>query len=198
MKKELDIYDFDHTIVSVDSGTRFVIYCFLRYPWTLITLPIVAVGGLLTAIGVIGFTQFKQRCYTFVRLIPLEKAVRGFWDIFEKRVFPWWYEEKEREFVVISASPDFLLEEAKGRLGIENLISTRHNAKTGRIIGDNCRDEEKVRRLYEEFPDCKIVDVYSDSLKHDRPIFSLATGKTVHIQNGERVEFNYKEVYGEK
>lgn len=195
-EKEFDLYDFDHTLVPFDSGTRFVIYCFAHYPWCLITLPVVAAGGILTAIGAISFTKFKQSCFSFVPLIPLERAVCGFWNKYAPRAYPW-FKDRERDCIVISASPDFLLEEAMKRLGIERLICTRHDAKTGRIIGENCRDEEKVRRLNEDYPDIKVVDVYSDSYTHDRPIFSLATGKTVHIEKGRRVEFNYNEVYGE-
>ena len=74
---------------------------------------------------------------------------------------------------------------------------TKHNPKTGAIIGLNCRDEEKVRRFRELFPDAEVTDVYSDSLRHDRPIFSL--GKhCFHIVRGERREFNYESVYGSK
>ena len=66
------------------------------------------------------------------------------------------------------------------------------------IIGENCRGKEKVRRLFDEFgTDVKIIDVYSDSYKHDKYIFSLATGNCYHIENGERIKFNYKEKYGE-
>lgn len=67
------------------------------------------------------------------------------------------------------------------------------------IIGENCRGEEKVKRLFGEFgTDVKIIDVYSDSYKHDKYIFSLATGNCYHIENGERVKFNYKDKYGDK
>ncbi len=194
--KEFDVYDFDHTLVPFDTGTRFILYCWVRYPWCIISLPVVAVGGILTALRAISFTKFKQSCFFFVRMIPLERAVKGFWNRFAPRAYPW-FKERRRDCIVISASPDFLLNAVKERLGIENLICTRHNAKTGAIIGENCRDEEKVRRLKEEYPNAKIIDVYSDSYTHDRPIFSLATGKTFHIEKGKRVEFDYNKVYGE-
>lgn len=61
----------------------------------------------------------------------------------------------------------------------------------------NCRDEEKVRRFRELFPDAEVTDVYSDSLRHDRPIFSLGK-RYFHIVRGERREFNYESVYGSK
>ena len=67
------------------------------------------------------------------------------------------------------------------------------------ISVDHCRCEDKFNRLFDEFgADVKIIDVYSDSYKHDKYIFSLATGNCYHIENGERVKFNYKDKYGDK
>jgi hypothetical protein len=150
----------------------------------------------LMLMHIIGFTSFKKTCFMFVPFVPLNKAVKGFWDRHEKEVHTW-FKDRERYSVVISASPDFLLSEINNRLGFDKLICTRHNRKTGAIIGRNCRDEEKVNRLYQEFDkdEINVVDVYSDSLTHDRPIFSLANGKCYHIVDGEKVLFNYKDVY---
>ena len=193
---EIDIYDFDETLFPFDSGSRFAFYCLLHYPWTIICLPVIAVGFILLQLKLVSFTNFKKTCFIFVPLVPLDKAVKGFWDKHEGEVHKWFFERK-RDCVVISASPDFLLEEIAKRLPIENLICTRHNRKTGIIIGENCRDEEKVRRLREAFPDACVIDVYSDSLKHDRPIFSLAQGKCYQVVDGELIPFDFKEKYKE-
>ena len=88
------------------------------------------------------------------------------------------------------------VDEIQKRLGFDKLICTRHNSKTGIIIGENCRDEEKVNRLYQEFDkdSINVIDVYSDSLTHDKPIFSL--GKNCyHIVNSEKIPFHFDEVY---
>ena len=43
--------------------------------------------------------------------------------------------------------------------------------------------------------DIEIIDVYSDSIKHDKPIFSL--GKNCyHIVKGKKVPFEFKNIYG--
>jgi hypothetical protein len=150
----------------------------------------------LMLMHVISFTSFKKTCFMFVPFIPLDKAVKGFWNKHESEVHTW-FKDRNRYSVVISASPDFLLNEISVRLGFDKLICTRHNRKTGAIIGRNCRDEEKVKRLYEELDknDINVVDVYSDSITHDRPIFSLANGTCYHIVNGEKQPFEYKNVY---
>lgn len=68
-----------------------------------------------------------------------------------------------------------MLEEIANRLKVDELICSRHNRKTGVIIGKNCRAEEKVRRLYEVHKpeDLEVMDVYSDSYRHDKYIFHL-------------------------
>lgn len=197
---EIDVYDFDKTIVPFDSGSLFAVYCLLHYPYLIFLLPI-AVPVLLVALvlmltHIINFTSFKKLCFLFVPFIPLKKAVKGFWDKHEHQVHSW-FKERKRFAVVISASPDFLLNEIQSRLGFDKLICTRHSAKTGAIIGENCRDEEKVRRLYEEYDknSINVIDVYSDSLNHDKPIFSLAGGTCYHIVNGEKIPFHYSDVY---
>ncbi|MGN1123430.1 MAG: haloacid dehalogenase-like hydrolase [Eubacterium sp.] len=193
---QVDIYDFDKTIVPFDSGSLFWGYCILHYPWILLLIPVQLVGIILMLLRIIDFTSFKRICFAFVPFVPLERAVKGFWDRHEKQVHSWFYERK-RHSVVISASPDFLLGEIQKRLGFDDLICTRHNAKTGAIIGKNCRDEEKVKRLFELYDkdSIEVVDVYSDSLRHDRPIFSLGQN-CYHIVKGKKIPFNFKEIYG--
>ncbi len=170
---EMDIYDFDKTIVPFDSGSLFTLYCLLHYPWIIIYLPVIAAAA------------------------PLERAVKGFWNRHEKEVHKWFLKDK-RSYVVISASPDFLLKEIAERLGFDHLICTRHSRRSGMIIGENCRDSEKVRRFAEEFPNTRVMDVYSDSIHHDKHIFSLAEGQCYHIVKGVPIPFDYCEMYQEK
>lgn len=197
--REVDIFDFDKTIVPFDSGTLFVVYCMIHYPHCLITLPIIAISGLLMALGIINFTQFKKTCYYYILLIPVKKAVKKFWDKYECKVHKWFY-DRPRYSIVISASPDFLLEDISKRLGFDEIISTRYDMKKGRIIGENCRGEEKLNRLFElhKREELNVIDVYSDSYKHDGPIFSLAKGQCYHIEKGKRVPFSYEQVYKNK
>ncbi|MCH5321704.1 MAG: haloacid dehalogenase-like hydrolase [Eubacterium sp.] len=196
---DIDIYDFDKTIVPFDSGSLFSGYCILHYPYLVLLLPIAVpvllVAMLLMRAKIISFTSFKKICFMFVPFIPLERAVKGFWNRHEKEVHKWFYDRK-RYAVVISASPDFLLKEIQDRLGFEKLICTRHSRKTGAIVGENCRGKEKVRRLYEEYDkdSINVIDVYSDSIYHDKPIFSLGQN-CYHIVKGEKVPFKFDEVY---
>lgn len=194
---ELDIYDFDKTVVPFDSGSLFWGFCMLRYPWIILFVPFQLICAILLILKIISFTQFKKVFFCFIMVLPVEKAVCAFWNRHEKQVFDWFLSENRKRYAcVISASPDFLLSEIQKRLGFEKLICTRHD-KNGVIIGENCRDEEKVRRFREEFleKDVTVCDVYSDSLKHDRPIFSLGKRCFNVKKGGERILFEYKDVY---
>ena len=192
--REVDLYDFDKTLVPFDSGTKFVLFCLCRYPWIAPLMLPVGIAMLLGALKIISWTAFKKICFSFMPFIPRERAVKEFWDKHEKLVFPW-FKERSREAVVVSASPDFLLEEIQKRLGFEGLICSRHNVKTGAIKGKNCRAEEKVNRFLKEYGDVRVCDVYSDSIKNDKPLFSLAEERCFQIINGEKTEFDFKEKY---
>lgn len=194
---QVDIYDFDKTLVPFDSGSLFIGYCALRYPWILVYLPIWILACLLFAVRILNLQKFKTLCFGFLPMVPVHRAAKGFWDRHIHQVYAWFCKER-RPVVVISASPDFLLDEMRRRLGIDYLLCTRHNPKTGRILGANCRGEEKVRRFHQDFPGVQVIDVYSDSLGHDRPIFSLATGTCYHVTGHKPHGFNYAEQYVKK
>lgn len=197
---ELDIYDFDKTVVPFDSGSNFLIFCFLRYPYLLLLLPYYAVMGALFGLRILSLDRFKKHIFCFIRFVPLEKAVKKYWDAHEKDVFPWFLpENRARHTVVISASPDFLLKEIAERLKIDILLCTRHNPKSGELLYKNCRNEEKVRRFKEAFPQAVTVKcVYSDSYKNDRPIFSLGE-QCFHIErDGTQTPFSYAQQYADK
>ena len=194
--KEIDIYDFDKTVIPFDSGSKFLFYCLLHNPWIIVCLPLQVAGVIPYLLKLRNFTYAKNRLFCFIKLINLEKNVKGFWDKYESKVFDWFKpENRARYTVVISASPDFLLEEICTRLKVDKLICTRHNSSNGTIIGLNCKGEEKVTRFYEVFDAARVIAVSSDSLKNDKPIFSLGE-RCFHVQkNGTRVEFDFNEKY---
>lgn len=194
---KLDIYDFDKTMVPFDTGSLFWLYCLLHYPWIIICGPYQLIAAILMFLKVIDLTTVKGPFFCFIRLIPLEKAVRKFWDKYESKVFDWARKEnRERFSVVISASPDFLINEIERRIGFDDFICTKHD-KNGKVIGKNCHDSEKVRLFREKYPDAHVVNVYSDSIENDKFIFSLGEN-CYNTINGEKIHFDFEEKYGIK
>ena len=195
--RKIDIYDFDKTVLPFDSGSTFAFYCFLRHPYLLLLTPYYLIDVILWLTHIISLDTFKRHIFCFIAFINLEKNVKKFWDRHEKDIYPWFLKEnRERYSVVISASPDFLLEEIAKRLELDRLICTRHDRKSGTLLFKNCRDKEKVRRFYEEFSEAdEVINVYSDSIKNDKPIFSLGQ-RCFHVHSdGSREEFRFDEMY---
>ena len=181
----MNIYDFDKTIFYPDSSVSFVIWASKRHPWiSLICLPIAFIRWLLFLVGIISKDRLKEGAFFFIRFIPnLEADVERFWDRHKAQLCPWYLRQLKPSDLVISASPEFLVKPMTDRLGIK-LIATKMDTKTGKIIGLNCFGEEKVRRLFEEYPDAEIESFYSDSLT-DAPLARLARKAYLVVDEGQ-------------
>ena len=67
-------------------------------------------------------------------------------------------------------------------------MASKVDKHTGLYDGENCWGEEKVKRLYEKFPNAKCEEFYSDSLS-DTPLAELAD-KAMIIRGNELIEWN--------
>ena len=169
----MNAYDFDKTIYPGDSATHFWLFCLRRRPLTIVSafraFPPLAAG----LAGKLSRGEVKQALYSCLRLIPDVRAeAAAFWDSHIDRIYPWYLARKRDDDLIISASPDFLIGEACRRLGVRH-IATDMDLHTGRIRGENCRGEEKVRRFRREYGEETVEEFYSDSLS-DRPMMDLA------------------------
>ena len=126
------------------------------------------------ALGLMEKTAFKQRFYRFMAAVPcMEKTVEDFWDTHEGGIMAWYLAQRQKEDVIISASPEFLLAPLCRRMGIAHLMASRVDPATGTYSGINCHGREKVRRFRECFPEAVIDRFYSDSLS-DSPLADIA------------------------
>jgi len=171
----MNIYDFDNTIFKGDSTAKFYIYCLKKHPKILCTIP-----GLFTAF--IRFyvlkkgtkTEFKEKMYRFLQFSNTEKDVEEFWKKQINNIKCWYISQQQEDDIIISASPEFLLNTPCKILGIRYLIASKVHPHTGKYTGINCHGAEKVSRLFEKFPENIIINnFYSDSYS-DTPLARLA------------------------
>lgn len=170
----MNVYDFDKTIFYPDSSVSFFLYCLKHYPAAVLprSKDIVRTA-LLYARRAVNTKELKQVLFSFLRGLPEpEEAVRRFWDKRFHGIGAWYLARRREDDLIISASPEFLVREPASRLGVA-LLGTRMDIRSGVIEGENCHDEEKVRRFYAAYPDGKIEDFYSDSLS-DAPLARIA------------------------
>ena len=170
----MNVYDFDNTIYAGDSTLDFYFYCLKKEPKILMCLPKQLFSALKYKCKKISKTQFKQEFYCFFKLLDdIDDKVHEFWDLNQKKIKDWYKIGKKDDDVIITASPEFLIQEICKRMEISILIASKVNLSNGQYKGLNCYGQEKVKRFYEVFPDGKIDKFYSDS-KSDLPIATLA------------------------
>ena len=169
----INVYDFDMTIYQGDSTVDFHRRCALRCPRVFLD-QFASIWWLLgMKLGLVEKTRAKERFYRFLSFLPDPEAeVEAFWAANQHKIYAWYLEQHEADDLVISASPEFLLEPVCARLHV-GLIASRVDPHTGKTEGQNCRGAEKAARLLAEHPEAQIRRFYSDSLS-DAPLAALA------------------------
>ena len=171
----MNVYDFDKTIYDGDSTVDFYFYCLKKYPVIYKKIPEVLWHGVLFKLGIVKKREFKSRFFKFATLLPdLNGAVADFWSINKNKIKKFYMKNQREDDVIISASPTFILDEICSILNIKYLYATNVDLHTGKIIGENCYGEEKVKRFYEAgFNEGSIDEFYSDSLS-DSPLADIS------------------------
>lgn len=194
----MNIYDFDKTIYDGDSTAAFIGYCAKRYKKTLLTLFPTAWAFLLYSLGLRTKTQFKEKMYRFLRYIPdIDSALADFWDTHECNILDYYKKQIHPDDIIISASPEFLLEPICERLGIRHLIASKVDKHTGKYDGENCWGPEKVTRLYDKYKIDACDNFYSDSFS-DTPLAEIAKEAFIVRKNVLTPWNEYKPTKSEK
>ncbi len=189
----MNVFDFDKTIFRGDSTQRFYFFCLKRHPKMLLHVPSLITSFFKYMVGTYTKTQFKQTMYRFLTCIhDIDKQIDEFWDKNEHRIFKWYLDIKKQDDVVISASPEFLLEPICKKLGIGKLMASRVDKHTGIYSGENCYGEEKVLRYRKLYKDSEMDSFFSDSLS-DTPLANLAKDSHIITSKGKVIDWkDYK------
>ena len=116
------------------------------------------------------------------------QLLNEFWSANNKKVKDWYLSQKANNDVVISASPEFLLQPICNKLGV-SLIASKVDPSTGQFAGKNCHGQEKIKRFTELYPNETIDEFYTDS-KSDYPFAALAT-KAYMVKKDEITELRF-------
>ncbi|KJZ85235.1 Phosphoserine phosphatase [Clostridium sp. IBUN22A] len=175
----MNVYDFDKTIYDGDSTLDFYFFSLKKSPMLIRFLPIQIIGFIKYMFGMYSKLQFKEKFYSFLKGIKdVDSMVELFWNENQDKIKDWYLKSKEESDVIISASPEFLLNTICRRIGIKHLIASEVNKDTGICEGENCYGEEKVLRFKKYFEKGEIKKFYSDSLS-DAPISLMASERYI-------------------
>lgn len=171
---KMNVYDFDKTIYGGDSTIDFYVYCIKKHPKILLCLPSQMMAVCRYKMHKINKTIFKEHFFCFLKkLKDPQSDVVNFWNKNENKIKNWYLKQKKSNDLIISASPQFLLEEICCRIGIVELIASQVDIHNGKFYGENCYGKEKCRRFHECKGNEKIDKFYSDSLS-DMPLAEIA------------------------
>lgn len=171
----MNVYDFDGTIYQGDSTLDFYLFSVKRQPSILLCLPGQIWGAVqFYVLKTVTRTQYKERFYTFLRKLDnVDRLIENFWDIHIHKIAPWYFAQKKESDLVITASPEFLIEEACKRLRICRPIGSKVDKHTGLYSGENCKGQEKVIRFQQKYAHTEMEAFYSDSYA-DNPLAGIA------------------------
>ena len=185
----MNAYDFDHCIYAGDCTIDFYRFCLKRKPALLRYLPRQIWGFLLFAFAFISKTEFKERFFCFLQGVDdLQNTLDAFWATHKEKIYGWFFERRSDNELIISASPEFLLQPVCQALGVKQLIASRVDPKTGKFTGENCYGAEKPKRLAEETGIQSVETFYSDSLS-DSPMAQIAQTSYI-VRKGELTPWN--------
>ena len=188
----MNIYDFDNTILKGDSSIKFIKYSLFKYPFNVSKSILKAFKEYIKSLfHQSNLTNIKSELFSFVKYINnFDDYINEFIIKNQKYVKKFYLEQKKDNDVIISASPEFLIKPFGKSLGIKNVIATQYDIKNGKIIGKNCKGEEKIKRFKEIYNIDKVLNAYSDSLS-DKPMFNIA--KQAYLVKGNKIiKYNEK------
>ena len=199
MKEKVALFDFDNTIAQGDSIYRLIQWDLKHHFWHIFHLLKAGVLYLLSSLHIISFLKTKSALLFPLRYMD-EKDLERF---YQEAVKIYYYDEvveelmKKKEegykIIVCTASVEDYMKYMD--LPVDQVIGTKTVFQTGKIIGKNCKGEEKIPRILDYLQSQNIeIDYdhsygYSDS-DSDRPMLSLVKHKKrVLLKTGHIVDF---------
>ncbi len=170
----MNVYDFDNTIYDGDSSIDFFLYALSR-DWKIgLKIPGIFLLFIMNKMKLTSTERLKEHFFAFItHMENAEGEVQSFALKNMSKIKAWYLMGRSREDIIITASPEFLVQAFMDHLEGQRCIGTRLDIRTGRISEKNCRGDEKVIRYRELYGDKPVASFYSDSMS-DMPMALLA------------------------
>lgn len=190
--EKLAIFDVDFTLTKRETLLEFYSFMIKKNPKHILHLPKIFAYSALYVLKIIPLRKAKEAFISFVDGIREKEMQNHVKDFYEKRLSKILYKDaidmmrklkaEGYKVYLISASAEFYLNELYNIKEVDKVIGTRFICENGIykgvMHGENCKGEEKVKRLMEELKkdnievDFKNSYMFSDSLA-DLPLFKL-------------------------
>lgn len=185
----MNVYDFDNTIYDGESFVDLFIMVLCKDPTLLRYVPTMVSGIMQYKTGTLRLeTALEQYAKPFEEYVSalsdIDALVDEFWDKHMHKIKPFYDQVRSDDDLVISASPQIVVDEVCRRLGIKRCIGTQFDRKTGKL-GRVCFRENKIAAFREAYPDAHISALYTDSM-HDKPLMDISD--SVYFVKGNKIK----------
>ena len=195
---KIAVFDINGTLYNKKSKEEFFRFICFRNSYKLLDIYHLLLFKLLGSLRLVNQTQFKENFFNYLDRLPPEQVRRyaaEYWSIEYPRYFN---EELLRrvdelraqgvKIFCISGGLDVYMEPLYELFPVDAHLSTRVLYKQGtyKIVGEACKEKEKIRRLeeYLEGQPYEIVEAYSDD---EEAILDKAKQAYVVKKDGEMV-----------
>lgn len=184
----MNVFDFDNTIYDGESFVDLFIMVLGKDPTLLRYVPTMVSGVVQYKTGTLRLETALERYSKpfedyIATLSDLDALVDEFWDKHMHKIKPFYEDIRSDDDLVISASPQIVIDEVCRRLGIKRCIGTQINRETGKL-GRVCFRENKIAAFREAYPDARIDTLYTDSM-HDKPLMDISD--SVYFVKGNKI-----------
>ena len=184
--KKIDVFDFDKTLYKKDSTVSFYLYMLKIDKKITKYLFIQLFSFLKYKLKIIDKVKFKEKFFSFLNSIDdIDRHINNYWKENKKYIIYDLIKNSKNIKVVISASPEFLLSDICSQIGIDMLIASKVDKKTGKFYSDNCYGEEKVNRLNKKIKNYEIDNFYSDSISD---IYLAEKANNSYLVKGDKIK----------
>ena len=204
-EKKLAIFDIDGTLIDCDSMFKLMIYTFKNVPQYRIKCAIFFVKLITYCIGIIDTKQIKEEAFRCLNYLD-EEEIKNFTEgliqhYLLEEAYNMMKDLKKDGYmiVLISASPICYMKYFKQLEEVDEVLGTvmkkRGSRYTNKIIGENCKGKEKVRRIEEWINERNLkinlfeTRAFSDSMS-DIPILEWANKG--YIVNNRKARYKNK------
>ncbi len=203
MLKRVALFDYDNTVATGDSITRLLIYDLKKRPYHIFKYIKVGIMYVLYLLHLTTFEKAKSAVLFPLDIMDDQELAMFFKQHAKVYHYPHVVKEmqkkKDEGYVVILCTASVEAYMQYNDLPIDKLLGTRtlrkDNHETSRVIGKNCKKEEKIHRIL-KYLESENIEIdydhsygYSDS-NDDIPMLSLVKHKKrVLLKTGKIVDF---------
>lgn len=182
----MNVYDFDGTIFPGDCSIGFALWCMNRHPSLWFTFfPRAIKAFVLYKMGKIPNYRLQREVFSYLTKVDdFDEQIERYWDRNEKKISAWYLAQKRPDDLIISASPDCIIERIAKRLGV-NHMATEYDRELGVFMNNLMYATEKSRYMIDQgLP--QIENFYSDSLA-DTPLALCSDKAHLVTKNASKV-----------